>query len=191
MLTTKPADVQHPINNLIKNRYSALGIDPNKQVEKEKFNSLIEAARWAPSSYNEQPWSYVVGFKEDENHQKLASCLVEGNSWARQAPILMLSIAKKKFTHNNAKNRHHMHDVGAANAIMHLQATDLELAMHQMAGFDVEKARQAFNIDDEYSPASMIAVGYLLQDTSTMPENIKKREEAKRERKEFEKMFWV
>lgn len=190
MLNTKPADAAHYINELIKNRYSALGIDPNQPVEKEKFESMLEAARWAPSSYNEQPWSYVVGFKGDENHQKLASCLVEGNSWARQAPILMLSVAKKKFTFNNSENRHHMHDVGAANAIMHLQATDLGLAMHQMAGFNVEKARQIFNIGEEYEPASMIAVGYLLQDKSILPESLQKREASKRTRKEFEKMFW-
>ena len=131
-----------------------------------------------------------IKFDGDENHQKLAECLVEGNSWAKQAPILMLSIAKKKFTFNNTSNRHDMHDVGAANALMHLQATDLGLAMHQMAGFDVEKSIKTFNIDEEHEPASMIAVGYLLEDKSVLPENIKKREEAKRERKDFDKMFW-
>ncbi len=190
MLKEKPAPNLYPIHELIKNRWSTYGFDPNTPVEKEKINSILEAARWAPSSYNEQPWSYVIGFKGDEIHQKLADCLVEGNNWAKGAPVIILSITKKDFDFNKQFNRHYLHDTGAASAYMFLQAIDLGLGMHQMAGFSIEKAREHFNVGENYEPGSMIAVGYILKDLASLPKEIRERETKERSRKAFETMLW-
>ncbi len=188
MLNSKPAPLSYSVHPLIQNRWSSMAIS-SQSVDPALVASLLEAARWAASSYNEQPWSYVVGYLGDENHSKLASCLVEGNSWARLAPVLMMSVADYYFSHNHKPNRHYMHDVGAANATMHLQATELGLSFHQMAGFENEKAEELFGIGDEHEAVSIIAIGYP-GEASHLPENLREREVALRSRKSFEEMFW-
>ncbi len=189
MLTSKPAQTLEPVLDIIKNRWSPYAID-EKPVETEKINVLLEAARWAPSSYNEQPWSYVIGHSGDENHKKLQQCLAEGNSWAKTAPVLILAIAKSTFSFNHKFNPHYMHDTGAANGYMHLQASALGLHMHQMAGFDSEIARELFNINQEtHDPATMIAIGYP-GNRDDLPQELKEREEAPRSRKSLTDMLW-
>lgn len=190
MLNSKPAQTQHPIHALIANRWSPVGLDTTQPVELEKLNSILEAGRWAPSSYNAQPWSYVVGIKGEEIHKLLADCIVEGNSWAKEAGVLVLSIAKKTFEHNGKPNRHYLHDVGAASVSMALEAAQQGLVFHQMAGFDMEKAVKEFKISDDYEPGSMIAIGYEQNDLSKLPPQLKERDNADRQRKPFSDMYY-
>ncbi len=188
MFKKNMAHTAHPIHELIANRWSPVCLDNDTPVEKEKVDSLLEAARWAPSSYNAQPWSYIVGFKGDPKHTQLAACIVEGNSWAKEAPVLMLSVANKVFPHNGKENRHYLHDVGAANAMMAIEATHLGLAMHQMAGFDIDQARTTFNLNTNQEPSIIIAIAYHSSDPTTCPQPLQDRDAAPRKRKDFSEM---
>jgi len=142
----KPADAQHPIHDLFKRRWSPRAFS-DQPVESEKLHMLFEAARWAPSSNNEQPWRFIVAIKDNETEwTRLLACLVEGNrKWAYRAPVLILSVASLNFQDDSTPNRHAFHDTGMAVENLVLQATALGLAAHQMAGFDVEKARVDLN----------------------------------------------
>ncbi len=168
---------------LLERRWSPVAFSP-RAVEPEKLRSLLEAARWAPSSFNEQPWVYLVATKDDpENFQRLMGSLVEGNrAWAQHAPVLMLSVAKLNFALNGKPNRHALHDVGAAAAFLTMQATALGLYVHQMAGFDIEKARREFSIPEGYEPAAAMALGYL-GDGADLPEKLRGRSPSARNRK--------
>ena len=178
-----PTEKTAALHELLEQRWSPVAFSP-RLVEPEKLRSVLEAARWAPSSFNEQPWIYLVATKEDpENFQKLLGCLVEGNqAWAKNAPVLMLSVAKLSFAMNGKPNRHALHDVGAASANLTLQATALGLFVHQMAGFDIEKARREFSIPEGYEPGAAIALGYL-GDDSGLPEKLRARNKSARKRK--------
>src|ERR1700731_4577394 len=111
----KPANTQAPVHELIRERWSPLSFS-DRPVEPQQILSLLEAARWAPSSYNGQPWSYLIATRDQpEEFERLASCLVDGNSWAKRAPLLILAVAATNFTHNGQMNRHAFHDVGLAN----------------------------------------------------------------------------
>jgi nitroreductase len=155
----------------------------DKPVSKEDLRKIFEAARWAASSYNEQPWRFFLGRKGDGTYQKIFDSLVEFNqSWARSAPVLILSAAAKNFAHNGAPNNHALHDTGAATGYLSLQATALGLHTHSMAGFDRDKARAAFDIPDSYQIGAVTALGYL-GDVDNLPEGLLERELAPRERK--------
>jgi nitroreductase len=160
-------------------------------VEPEKLRSVLEAARWAASSYNEQPWSFIVATSDNKaEFDRLLSCLAEGNQeWARNAPILMLSVAKLNFERNGVENRHAFHDVGAASAELAIQATANGLFIHQMAGFDVPLAQQTYSIPDGYEPVAAIALGYL-GDPTTLSERLQQRENAPRTRKPLERFVF-
>lgn len=149
--------------------------------------SLLEAARWAPSAYNEQPWQYVVGYKGYKTHQKLSEILFQGNFWAKKAGILMLSITKNFFDYNHKPNPDCLHDLGMATMNLVLQATEMDLISHQMSGYDQDKARTFFNIGSDYELSSMIAVGYPCVAQS---QPIKGRDEALRERKDINDLIW-
>jgi nitroreductase len=153
-------------------------------LEPEKVCAILEAARWAPSSYNEQPWAYIVGTKENpDDWQKVLSTFIEFNQgWAKSAPVLMLSVAEKNFAKNGKPNRHALHDVGAATANLTMEATSLGLHVHQMAGIDPEKARQVFGIPENWEAVAGIAIGYV-GDPDTLPADLKERELAKSTRK--------
>lgn len=179
----KPAPVSPQVHEIIRERWSPVGFDV-RPVEPEVLRSLLEAAQWAPSSYNEQPWSFLVATREQpEEHARLLDCLVPGNQeWARQAPVLMLSIAKLAFDRGGKPNRHAYYDVGQAAAQLVLQATALGLAAHQMAGFDAEKARATFGIPEGHDPVAAVAVGYP-GDPEALPESLRGRDLAPRRRK--------
>ncbi len=153
-------------------------------VEPEKLASLFEAARWAPSSFNEQPWSFIVTTKDHaERHAQMLSCLVEKNQqWARLAPVLMVSVAKLNFAKNGKPNRHAFHDVGLAMATMLVQATALGLFVHQMAGFSVDKVRETFHVPDGFEPVAAVAIGYAA-DSDVLPETFREQEVGPRQRK--------
>jgi nitroreductase len=153
-------------------------------VEPEKLRSLFEAARWAPSSSNEQPWQFVVGTKADPPaYDRLLACLKENNKkWAFRAPVLLLSVARMNFEEDGTPNRHAWHDTGMAALSLSLQATAMGLVAHQMAGFDREMARVELKIPAGYEPVAMIAVGYP-GDPAELPDYLREREFKPRERK--------
>ncbi|MGL5870815.1 MAG: nitroreductase family protein [Xenococcaceae cyanobacterium] len=180
---TKLANTQYPVDELLKKRWSPIAFS-NQPIEPEKLNSLLEAASWAASSYNEQPWIYIVASGDNkEEFDRLLSCLAESNQvWAKTAPVLMLSVASLNFKKNGKENRHAFHDVGAASTSMAIQAAAMDLYLHQMAGFDVAKARELYSIPSDYEPVAAIALGYR-GDTQMLPENLQQRELAPRSRK--------
>jgi nitroreductase len=179
----KPAEVCYPIHELLRQRWSPRAFS-DRPVEPEKLLSLLEAARWAPSSYNEQPWSFIVATRDDPNeYDRVLSCLVEGNqSWAQQAPVLMLSIAKLNFTSDARPNRHALHDVGLATGSLIVQATALGLFVHQMAGIMVERAQETYAIPNGHEVVAAMALGYPNHPRS-LPEKLRGREMATRTRK--------
>ena len=183
---------EYPVHELIAKRHSGRRAFSPKAVDAASIGSLFEAARWASSCSNEQPWSFLVTQKIPETlvekdkpsaHDRLLRCLVDFNiQWARHAPVLILSVARLNFASTGKPNRHALYDVGQAAANLALQATALGLMAHQMAGFDVQKARTEFLVPDDHEPASVIAVGYPGEPTS-LPEKLRARELAPRQRK--------
>ena len=157
----KPAETQYPIEDILRRRWSPRAFS-ERSLEPEKLQSLFEAARWAASSFNEQPWNFIVASKQNpEQHARLLSCLVEGNQrWARAAPVLMASVAKLNFEKTGKPNRHAFHDVGLAVQNMIVQATALGLFVHQMAGFSPEKVREIYGVPDGFEPVAAMAIGY-------------------------------
>jgi nitroreductase len=187
----KPAETQVPIHDLIRNRWSPRAFE-SRPVEPEKLCALFEAARWAASSFNAQPWFFIVAAKDDPaNFKKVLDCFVEFNQgWAKNAPVVMLSVAAMNFAHNHEPNRHAFHDVGQAAANLALQATALGLELHQMAGILPDKAREIFAIPDGYEAVAGIALGYP-GDPASLPEPLRKREEEARTRKSLDSFVFT
>jgi nitroreductase len=186
----KTADNKYQLNPLIRKRWSTRAFDV-RPVESGEICSLLEAARWAPSSYNEQPWRFFVGSRDLTPHALtlLQDLLLPGNSWAKNAPVLILTVAKPDFSHNGEPNRHWQHDVGLATENIVLQAEALGLVTHQMAGFQVQKAIDTLMIPPGYEPMSIIAVGYP-GDPESLPEELKTRERAPRSRRMLQEMVF-
>ncbi|HWZ98517.1 MAG TPA: nitroreductase family protein [Candidatus Dormibacteraeota bacterium] len=180
---SNPAPVEYPVQELIKNRWSPRAFS-DKPVSPEVLQSLFEAARWAPSSNNEQPWAYIVATKDDtENFEKSLGTLIEFNAnWAKRASVLVIAVAELAFAKNNAANRNAQYDVGAASLQLALEATARGLVVHQMAGFDPETAKEAYNIPQGWEPIAAMAIGYP-GDASSLPEPYQTREKAPRTRK--------
>lgn len=178
-----PTPNEFPIQDFIRNRWSPRAFS-DKAVSPDTLKSLFEAARWAPSSSNEQPWVYLVATKEDtDNFQKMLSILVEFNvAWAKHVPVLALSVAHLTFSKGGSPNRFAFHDVGSASSQFTLEAVARGLFVHQMAGYDVEKARKVFEIPAGWDPVAAMALGYH-GDAATLPEPYKERETAPRVRK--------
>jgi len=178
----KTADTNYPIHELIAGRWSPLAFG-RQPVSRETIGTLLEAARWAASCYNEQPWRYLVAMREDgASFERLAGCLVEGNAWAREAPVLLLAVACTTFERNGKPNAHAWYDVGLSVANLVLQAESLGLRAHQMAGFDGDRARRVLSIPTDHDPIAMIALG-APGDASTLPASLAAREAAPRERR--------
>jgi nitroreductase len=169
------------ISQFISQRWSPRAFDANKPVELDVLAMLFEAARWAPSSSNEQPWNFIVGRNFDECHQAVCSTLNEKNQmWAKNAPVLIITVAK--LLRNDRPNRFAFHDVGLATENFFLQACDLGLVCHFMGGFSPDKARELFAIPDGYEAVAAGAVGYM-GDIEYLPDEFKERESAPRQRK--------
>lgn len=163
MNENKVATTSIPIHELLARRWSPRAFDSTRTVERQKLAALIEAARWAPSCFGDEPWRYLVWerARDPAGWQKAFGCLSEGNqAWVKNVPVLMLSCAGSAFRHNGKPNRFAQHDTGAASMALVLQAVAVGLAAHQMGGFDANKARELFAIPAEYTPMAMIAVGY-------------------------------
>ena len=189
-LISKIANTDFPIHNLIARRWSARAFS-TKTVKKSKLLSILEAARWAPSSRNEQPWRYIVF--TDENPEKLdiaRSVLLEINNYAKRAPILICAITRRTYSDTGNYNRLHFHDLGAANENMFLESFNQGLIMHEMGGFDRDKARRVFNIPDEYEIGIMIAIEY--QDShEILPERYREKAKSPRERKQLSEIAFL
>jgi nitroreductase len=178
-----PASNEFPIHDLLKRRWSPRAFS-EKPVPPEALRSLFEAARWAASCYNDQPWAYIVATRDNpEEFARLAGVLVEGNTvWATKAPVLALSLARLNFQHNQKPNRHAVHDVGAASASLALEATARGIGVHQMGGFYPDKAREVFQIPADWEPVAAFAIGYP-GDPAFLPETLRAREGVARSRK--------
>ncbi len=171
-----------PVLEAIQERWSRRAFS-EKHVEQESLNSIFEAARWAPSSMNEQPWMFLYGRKGSENWTIMFDALMEGNqAWAHRAPILILCMAKKNFDYKNRPNRHYAHDLGQAVAILSLQATELGLNLHQMGGYHADQLEVAFKVPENWESFSVIALGYP-DKADTLEEPFLSRELAPRQRK--------
>lgn len=188
----KPAITQAPIHDIIANRWSPRAYDANKAVSQKQIISLLEAARWAPSCFGDEPWRFIVWDKNQDAAawEKAFDCIVPGNqTWAKDAPVLILICADTLFSHNQKPNRWANYDTGAAAVSLCLQATSMGLVTHQMGGFDGEKTRAAFGVPEQIEMMSMLAVGYAA-DADTLSDELKERELAPRKRRPLGELFY-
>lgn len=187
---SKRVKSNYSLNELSQNRWSPRSYD-QREVEKEKIMSVMEAARWSASAFNEQPWRFIIGFKGDDTYNKIVDSLVEFNkNWAAKAPVLILNIYKKSFTHNQKPNDTAAYDLGQAVASYCLEAVHQELVCHQMSGFDAPQANEAFQLGEDYQCISVTALGYLGKPDS-LPEELFKVELQNRMRKPIEKIAFT
>ncbi len=179
----KDAITSYPIDTLLRQRWSLRSFS-DQRVPTEHIGSLLEAARWAPSSHNEQPWSFFVALKEDAAaFQHLLQVLHEDNAeWAQHAPVLMLAVAKQFHDWKRYANRYATHDVGLAIENLTIEATALGLGVCQMAGFYGERAREVYRIPQGYEPITAMALGYPAN-PNTLSEADREEELAPRARK--------
>jgi nitroreductase len=188
----RPAPTTLPVHDLLKRRWSPRAFDPNRPVTREQLKVLLEAGRWAPSCNGDEPWRYLIWDKgrDPQGWQKAYDCLNENNKkWVKNVPLLMLSCAGSAFEATGKPNRWTQHDTGAASVSMALQAVAMGLIVHQMGGWDADKARAAFAIPAEYTPMAMIAVGYQAS-PEILDEETKAKEMRPRARKPVAERFF-
>ena len=185
----KIAKTKYPVNELIKNRWSARSFS-DKPITQELLNQLFEAASWAPSSMNAQPWRYIYAHRTNkEVFNKMAECLTGGNrAWAHGAAVLILSLAKTTLDSGH-KNGAALHDVGGSNVLLMIEAVDNNIYGHLMGGFDIEKTKKEFKLPEELQPIVFIALGYL-DDPDKLAEPYKTREITHRTRKELDEFVF-
>ena len=182
---------QHDINPLFTQRWSPYAYDPDRPVSKQDLQSIFEAARWAMSAFNSQPWRYIVGVqgRSQEVRDRIFDSLMEGNQgWTRNAPVLASGLALKNFEHNGKPNSTAIHDLGAASASLALEAASRGLAVHQMSGFYAEKVQELFGLDDNIQPFTALAIGYPLEADQAADE-FAKRDQRPRERKPLSELI--
>lgn len=185
MYDHKQAKPDHPIHELLASRWSPYAF-ANEPVSDDDLRSLFEAARWAPSSYNEQPWSYLVATKANPTEfERLVSCLVEGNQpWAKAAPVLAIGCTTLNFVRNGKPNAAAVHDLGLASASLVLEATARGLFVHQMIGILPERVRELYQVPAGVQPLTGIAIGHVTTPDS-LPDAYKQRDLAPRSRKKL------
>lgn len=189
----KPAITQAPIHELIAARWSGRAYDGSRPVSQELSLALLEAARWAPSCYGDQPWRFVVWNRAEDGAgwQAAFDCLAPGNqSWVKDAPLLVLICADSLFNHNGQPNRWAEYDTGAAAENLCLQAEALGLMAHQMGGFDPDRARAVAGVPEQFTLMAMISVGYPADPATFSPE-VSERETAPRKRRALGEMFFA
>jgi nitroreductase len=188
---SKKIETKATIHELIASRWSGRAYDSSKPVEREQLISLLEAARWAPSCYGDQPWRFII-FDRLTNMrawEEAVLCLGEGNrTWAKQAPLLLLACADSMLS-NGKPNRWGQYDTGAASENLCLQAAALGLMVHQMGGFDADKASEVFEIPEQFTPMAMMTVGYQLAEDE-IPDDMKEREYSERSRNSIDENFF-
>lgn len=182
MESIKRAKTQFPVLDVIKDRWSARSFS-DKPISEETINTLIEAATWSFSSNNEQPWRFAVAHRGTPLFEKFFSLLAGGNQpWCKNAAVLILSIGKRTMTSNNMLNPAMMHDVGAANMLLTLQANSMGIYTHVLGGYDAKGTKEMFDLGDDFEPVYMIAAGYL-DEPDKLVEPFKTREITPRSRK--------
>ena len=186
----KRATPDRPIHELLAARWSPYAF-ADQPVSDDDLRTLFEAARWAASSYNEQPWSYIVATKANlEEFERLLSCLVEGNqAWARAAPVLAIGCTSLNFARNNKPNAAAVHDLGLASASLTFEATARGLSVHQMIGIIPDKARELYRIPESVQPKTGLAIGYAA-DPDSLPEIYRQRDLAPRSRKTLDEFVF-
>ena len=182
-MAEKKASTDYPIHEFLAERWSPYAFE-DRPVSEADLRSLFEAARWAPSSYNEQPWNYIVATKDDpEQFQRLLSCLVDGNQvWAKAAPVLALGVVSLRFARNAKDNRAAVHDLGLAAGNLLLEATARGLFVHQMIGILPDQAREVYGIPEAFEAWTGLAIGYK-GDPTSLPDQLGERDLAPRQRK--------
>lgn len=188
----KRAETEVAVTELIAQRWSGRAFDPRRGVAREVLIALLEAARWAPSCFGDQPWRYLIWERDAAaaDWGRAFDCLSEGNQvWAKHAPVLMLACADSLFARNGKPNRWGQYDTGAASMSLCLQATAMGLMVHQMGGFDKHGIREAFEIPERFECMAMIAVGYQLR-PEEIPEDMREREYAARARRPLGESFF-
>jgi nitroreductase len=189
----KTANTSVPINAMIANRWSPRAFDASKAVSHEQIIALLEAARWAPSCFGDEPWRFIVWDKNTDaaSWQQAFDCLAPSNqTWVKNVPILMLVCADTLFGHNQKENRWAQYDTGAAAENLCLQASSMGLVAHQMGGFNADTASEIFKIPAQITPMAMLAIGYE-GDANDLPEELKTRELAARKRKPLGETFFT
>lgn len=185
----KVPETKYPVLPAIVNRWSARSFS-EKPITQESLNTILEAASWSFSAMNEQPWRYIVGFKGTETHDLLVKCLKHGNEpWAKKAAVLLVSLAKTTLSRDGSENHSAMHDVGAANMLLTLQATSMGIYTHLMGGYEVQSVIQDFKLSKEYQPVVVIALGYL-DSPEKLEEPFHSREITPRVRKPIEEIIF-
>jgi len=186
----KKPDTQAPLTDLLAKRWSPRAF-ADTPIARDVLVSVLEAARWSPSSSNEQPWRFIVGQKGDPVHDKLVNVLMAGNqSWAKRAPVLMLAITRTTREKNDKPNAHARHDVGGALAHLTIQAASHDIYVHQMGGFVADKATDVFDIPEPFEPVTAVALGYL-GDADTLEDAKKESEIAERHRKPLSELVFT
>lgn len=182
---SKTAATDHPIHELLAERWSPCGFD-GRPVPDGDLASLFEAARWSPSSFNEQPWRYIVARREEgEPYERMLSCLMEGNQeWAGLAPVLVLTAASLTLARNGKPNGKALYDLGQATALLSVEATARGLFVHQMGGIHPDRAREQFGVPEDYEIVTALAIGYL-GDAENLTEAIRERDAGERERRKM------
>lgn len=183
MAHPKLAAADHPIHDLLARRYSPYAFGA-QDISKSDLQSVFEAARWAPSSFNEQPWRYVVATRNDQSEfDRLLSCLVEGNqAWAKAVPVLALGVTRSTFSRNDKPNRVAFHDLGLASAFLVFEAAARGISVHQMAGILPDRARELYAVPAEFEVLTGLALGYALP-PDQLPEEWKVRDLAPKTRR--------
>lgn len=154
-----------------------------KPIDDVTLTALFEAARWAPSAYNEQPWRFIIARKGENGFDQLLDCLAVANrNWAKDAALLFLTVAKRTLSQNGSTNRHNLHDLGLAVGNITFQAKEAGIDLHQMGGFDATKAKDHFNIPDDFEAVAVVAAGYP-GPPEELPEALKARASRPRVRK--------
>ncbi|WP_222841315.1 nitroreductase family protein [Hymenobacter sp. BT188] len=186
----RTAPTTYPISDLIRQRWSPRSFT-SQQVSPEDLNRVFEAASWAFSAMNEQPWRYIYADQSDpEAFNRLLECLVPANqAWAKHAPVLILSLVKTHYE-NGHLNRTAQHDVGAANATLTLEATALGLSVHAMGGFDMDRTREHFELSENLEPVTFLALGYA-GPAEQLDEPLRSREVAPRQRKPLDEFVFA
>jgi nitroreductase len=183
IMNIKKAVTDYPIQHGLADRWSPYSFD-DRSVAEPDLLSLFEAARWAASSYNEQPWNYIVATNENSKEfDQLLSCLTESNQlWAKAAPVLVLGVVSLRFMKNAKDNRAAVHDLGLASGNLVMEATTRGISVHQMIGILPDKARELYQIPEHYEAWTAMAIGYSA-DPATMPDALKERDTTPRQRR--------